>query len=104
MSGLASSERSTAELEQVIADAIGSIGPMVIAFSGGVDSALVLAAASRFLQPDRVLAVTADSASLSSGELEHCRRLAADHGVAWQPAATNELDDERYLRNEGDRC
>ena len=83
MSGVASPERSIAELERAIADAIGSIGPMVIAFSGGVDSALVLAAASRFLQSAHVLAVTADSASLSSGELDHCRALAADHGVAW---------------------
>lgn len=104
MSGLAAPERSIAELERAIADAIGSIGPMVIAFSGGVDSALVVAAASRFLESGQVLAVTADSASLSSGELEHCRTLAADHGVAWQPAATYELEDERYLRNEGDRC
>ncbi len=77
---------------------------MVIAFSGGVDSALVLAAAGRRLDPARVLAVTADSASLSSGELDHCRTLAAAHGVAWQPASTEELLDERYLRNDGDRC
>ncbi len=104
MSGLAAPERSIAELEQAVGGAIGSIGPMVIAFSGGVDSALVLAAAGRFLDASHVLAVTADSASLSSGELDHCRTLASDHGVAWRPAITEELDDERYLRNEGDRC
>ena len=56
MSGLAAPERSIAELERAIADAIGSIGPMVIAFSGGVDSALVVAAASRFLESGQVLA------------------------------------------------
>ena len=97
-------ERSLTELEAALTDAIQSVGPMVIAFSGGVDSALVLAAAGRTLSTDAVLAVTADSASLSAGELDHCRNLAADHDVAWQPASTEELDDERYLQNAGDRC
>lgn len=97
-------ERSLPELEAALNNAIHAVGPMVIAFSGGVDSALVLAAAGRSLSPDAVLAVTADSASLSAGELDHCRTLAADHDVAWQPAATQELDDERYLQNAGDRC
>ncbi len=97
-------ERTLEELEGALTNAIRSVGPMVIAFSGGVDSALVLAGASRALPAADVLAVTADSASLSAGELEHCRTLAADHDVAWQPAATQELDDERYLQNAGDRC
>lgn len=97
-------ERSIAELEEALTNAVHDIGAMVIAFSGGVDSALVLAAAGRALPTENVLAITADSASLSAGELDHCRSLAADHGVAWQPAATEELDDERYLENNGDRC
>lgn len=97
-------ERSLAELDAALTSAVRTVGPMVIAFSGGVDSALVLAAAGRALAADQVLAVTADSASLSAGELDHCRTLAADHDVAWQPASTQELDDERYLKNDGDRC
>lgn len=97
-------ERTVDELEDALISAVRSVGPMVIAFSGGVDSALVLAGASRAMPAADVLAVTADSASLSAGELEHCRTLAADHDVAWQPAATQELDDERYLQNAGDRC
>jgi uncharacterized protein len=96
--------RSVDELEAAVFDAVDAVGPMVIAFSGGVDSALLLAAAGRRLDPEHVVAVTADSASLSSGELEHCRSLADDHGVEWQPATTHELDDDRYLRNDGDRC
>ncbi len=97
-------DRSVAELEAALTTAVRDVGAMVIAFSGGVDSALVLAAAGRAMPTTEVLAVTADSASLSSGELDHCRTLAADHDVAWQPAATQELDDERYLQNNGDRC
>lgn len=96
--------RPIEQLETAVLDAVDAVGAMVIAFSGGVDSALVVAAAGRRLVPADVLAVTADSASLSSGELEHCQSLAHDHGVAWQAAVTNELLDERYLRNDGDRC
>ncbi|MEY2957735.1 MAG: ATP-dependent sacrificial sulfur transferase LarE [Actinomycetota bacterium] len=91
------------ELERRLLDACRSIGPMVVAFSGGVDSALLAVAAHRAL-PDATWAVTADSASLASGELEHCRRFAAEHGLSWQSARTDELDDERYLANAGDRC
>lgn len=104
MAGNTTMERSIADLETALLDAVRNVGPMVIAFSGGVDSALVLAAAGRALEQAEVLAITADSASLSAGELAHCRSLAADHGVAWQPAATAELDDPRYLDNDGNRC
>lgn len=101
---VAADDAPIAELERRVAAALADVGPMVIAFSGGVDSALVLAAAGRSERGDTHLAVTADSASLSSGELEHCRSLAADHGVAWRPAETDELSDPRYLVNDSDRC
>lgn len=102
--GRGAGQRSIDELETAVFDAVDAVGSMVIAFSGGVDSALLLAAAGRRLHPDEVIAVTADSASLSAGELEHCRSLANDHGVRWQPAMTRELDDDRYRQNGGDRC
>ncbi len=79
------------------------IGPMVVAFSGGVDSALLAVAAHRAL-PDSVVLVTADSASLAEGELAHCRAFADRWGIPWRPAATDELHDERYLANDTDRC
>ncbi|MDH3296099.1 MAG: ATP-dependent sacrificial sulfur transferase LarE, partial [Acidimicrobiia bacterium] len=50
------------------------------------------------------LAVTASSASLASGELDHCRDLASRFGFDWRPVDTNELNDPRYLANDGDRC
>ncbi len=92
------------DLAQRLHEAIQSIGPMVVAFSGGVDSSLVAAAAARSLEADEVIAATADSASLGSGELDTCRRLTADWGLSWVPVETDELNDERYLANNGDRC
>lgn len=83
--------------------ACAAVGPMVVAFSGGVDSALLAVAAHRAV-PDRTVLVTADSASLADGELEHCRTFAGRWGVPWRPAATDELRDTRYLVNDTDRC
>ncbi len=76
---------------------------MVVAFSGGVDSALLAVAAHRAL-PDQTWLATADSASLAEGELEHCRAFAQEWSLPWQPAITDELADDRYLANAGDRC
>ncbi|MEM8922327.1 MAG: ATP-dependent sacrificial sulfur transferase LarE [Actinomycetota bacterium] len=87
-----------------LTDAIREIGPLVVAFSGGVDSALLTVAAARALGPDKVLAATADSASLGSGELATCRRLTSGWGVDWVAVSTDELADERYLANDTDRC
>lgn len=95
---------ATAGLEARLRAAVEAIGPMVVAFSGGVDSSLVVAAAGRFLPADQVIAATADSASLATGELDTCRRLTGDWGVAWQPVTTDELTDPRYVANDGDRC
>ena len=52
-----------------------ALDSVVIAFSGGVDSALVAKAASKALPTSKVLLVTADSQSLGSGELEKCEEL-----------------------------
>jgi len=85
-------------------DVIKNMGPIVVALSGGVDSSLVMAAASKALSDEQILAVTADSDSLATDELDHCRDLAATWGVAWHPTETQEMNDERYLANNPDRC
>ena len=74
-----------------------------MAFSGGVDSALLAVAAHKVLG-DAMVAATADSASLGSGELDACRRLTDAWGIPWVAVTTDELDDERYLANDTDRC
>lgn len=96
-------ERATAAAEQRLSQTIEAIGPLVVAFSGGVDSALLALAAHRVLGDDMV-AVTARSASLADGELDHCRTLTERHQIPWQVVDTDELSDPRYQANAGDRC
>jgi pyridinium-3,5-biscarboxylic acid mononucleotide sulfurtransferase len=80
------------------------LGSLLVAFSGGADSALVLAAATRVLGPDRVAAATAVSASLPAAERTQARQFAADLGVRYVEAETREIEREGYRANAGDRC
>lgn len=79
-------------------------GALAVAYSGGADSALVLAAAVRALGPERVLAVTAVSESLASGELDPARALADSLGVTHLTPRTRELERPGYRANGQDRC
>lgn len=80
-----------------------SLGSVAVAFSGGVDSAVVAAAAFRALA-NRAIAVTADSPSVPRSEIEDARRLAAHIGIEHRVIRTSEFDDPDYLRNDGSRC
>jgi uncharacterized protein len=74
-----------------------------VAFSGGVDSAVVAKAAQLALG-DRAVAVTGSSASLAEGELEAATSLARQIGIRHQVIDTEEFADGNYLRNSPDRC
>jgi uncharacterized protein len=87
------------ELEATLAE----VPSAMVAFSGGVDSSVVAAAASRVLG-ERAVAVTAVSAALASGELDGARAVARAIGIEHQVVATHELSREGYRRNERDRC
>lgn len=81
-----------------------SLGSVAVAFSGGVDSTLVLAAASRALPADRVIAVIADSPSLARTELIEARQVAAHLGAELVEVRVAELDVPGYRANAGNRC
>lgn len=80
------------------------LGSLVVAFSGGADSAFLLAAAVRSLGAGRVVAATAVSASLPASELDGARRYAADLGVRHLTPRTDEMSRPGYAANGPDRC
>jgi len=75
----------------------------IIAFSGGVDSTLLLKVSYDVLG-DKVIAVTATSPSMPAKELEEAKKLAKNIGVKHFVVKTKELDREGYRKNAGDRC
>jgi uncharacterized protein len=77
---------------------------VLVAFSGGVDSGMLLAAAVRALGAGRVVAATAVSPSLPSTERAGAAAFAASLGVRHEQPATHELDRAGYVANAGDRC
>ena len=83
---------------------LAALGPVVVAFSGGADSAFVARVATDTLGPDQVLCVTAVSPSLAPEELADCRALAAEWGLRHLEVTTDELADPSYAANDGSRC
>ena len=77
---------------------------VVVAFSGGADSAFLAAVAQRTLGADRVHAVTAVSPSLAGLEEADCRALAGEWGLRWTPVDTREIERAAYRANDVDRC
>lgn len=82
---------------------INSLGSMVLAYSGGVDSTFLLKVASQILG-GRVLAVTAISPSFPRREAEFAQKMAKDLGVEHLVIETKEMEDENFLLNQEDRC
>jgi uncharacterized protein len=80
------------------------IGPVVVAFSGGADSAFLAWVAADTLGSHRVSCVTAVSPSLAPEELADCRSLAAEWGLLHTEVRTDELADPAYSANDGSRC
>ena len=87
----------------LLATHLESRAPLVIAFSGGVDSAFLLAVASRAV-PDAVRAVLGVSASLSAESHEIARRVAQSLGVRLEEVPTGEVELPQYQANGPDRC
>ncbi len=80
------------------------LSSVVVAFSGGVDSALLAWAANDTLGSDRVLLATAVSASLAPGELAACEEFVGQWGMPWERVHTGELSVASYVANGADRC
>lgn len=79
-------------------------GSVLVAYSGGADSAFLLAAAVRALGPDQVVAATGYSHSLPQSERDPARAFAESLGVEVLTPETHEIDREGYRANGADRC
>lgn len=81
-----------------------SMDRVVVAFSAGVDSTVLLAQSLAALGPDRVLAVTTRSPSVPASEIAQAEEIAAELGAAHRVIDSNELERPDYVANTGDRC
>ncbi len=93
-------ESKLARARAVIAD----LGSVVVAYSGGVDSTLLLALSLEALGSEHVLAVTARSETYPESELAEAVQVAHTLGARQRFVDTHELDDPRFSANPPDRC
>jgi len=92
----------SSRIDAIVGDLAGC-GSVLVAYSGGVDSAVV-AALARLAVGERALAVTAAAETLAGAELDHARRLAQEIGICHEVATYSELDDPEFVANPAHRC
>lgn len=90
--------------QEALKNHLQDLGRVVVAFSGGVDSALILAMSLKMLGNKNVLAVTAQSESLAERELLGAQKVAAEIGVEHLILRTREMASPQYRENPINRC
>ena len=100
---VAEKQRSLQDKTDRLRSILMNNAPLLIAYSGGVDSTLLLAVAHQTLG-DRCTGIIADSPSLPRSSLQEARRVAKSLGAVVELVATTELEDPRYAENPLNRC
>jgi uncharacterized protein len=93
----------TTEKRATLERELRSLGSVLVAYSGGVDSAF-LAEVAHVVLGDKMLAVIADSPSLARSQFEDAKAFADERGIPLEIVATGEIKREEYVRNDGLRC
>jgi uncharacterized protein len=100
--GIVDAENAECKL-LALEDRLRALGSLMIAYSGGVDSAFLAAMAHRVLG-NKMLAVLADSPSLARRDMEQASAFAHAEGIPLRVIQTEELEKPEYQRNDANRC
>ena len=93
-------EKKLAKLEQWFKEQPGSM----VAFSGGIDSSLLLFLARRWQGRQAAIGVISDSESLKRKDFQLANAFCKQYDIILEVIETRELEDERYRENPVDRC